>query len=98
VLELAEEALDQVALAIDSPVYGTMYQALAGRRNMGLGATGSDQVEQCVGVIAAVGDDMAAFEAIQQDRRRAQVMVLSGGQHEPYRQAILIDQGVDLGA
>jgi hypothetical protein len=91
VLELAEEALDEIALAIDAPVYRTVYQALAGRRDMGFGAAGSDQIEQCVGVIASVGDHMTAFEAAQQERCCTQIVVFAGGQHEPYRQAILID-------
>ena len=66
--------------------------------DMGFGAAGADQIEQGVGVIAAVGDDVAAFEAGEQKRRRAQVVGLSGGQHKPHRQAVLIDHGVDLGA
>jgi hypothetical protein len=64
---------------------------------MGFGPAGPDQVEQCVGVIAAVGDDVTAFEAGEQERSRAQIVVLSGGQHQPHRQAVFIDQGIDLG-
>lgn len=45
-LELAEEVLDQIALAIDAPVDGAMDQPLAGRRDMGLGAALADQIEQ----------------------------------------------------
>jgi hypothetical protein len=65
---------------------------------MGFGPAGSDQVKQCVGVIASVGDDVTAFEASQQMGSRTQIVVLAGCQHEPHRQALLIDQGVDLGA
>ena len=65
---------------------------------MGFGPAGSDQIEQVIGVIAAVGDDVTAFEASQQERRGAQIVVLSSGQHQPHRQAILIDQSIDLGA
>jgi hypothetical protein len=97
VLELAEEALDQIALAVDAPVDGAVNQPTAFRRDVSCGAAGSDQLKQGVGVIAAVGDDVTAFEASEQERCRAQVVVLSGGQHEAHRQAILIDQGVDLG-
>ena len=97
-LEFAEEAFDEVALAVDVPVDRAMDQALAGRWYVSFGAIGSDQIEQCIGVIAAVGDDMSAFETGEQERCRAQVVVLSGSQHEPHRQAIFIDQGVDLGA
>ena len=65
---------------------------------MGFGAAGPDHVQQCVSVVASVCDDVAAFETCKQKRRRAQVVLLSGGQHQAHRQAILIDQGVDLGA
>ena len=65
---------------------------------MGFGAAGPDQIEQRIGVIAAICDDVAALEASKQERCRTQVMVLPGSQHEPHRQAILIDQGIDLGA
>lgn len=97
-LELAEEALDEVALAIDALIYGTVDETLAGRGDMSFCAAGSDQIEQCVGVVAPVGDDVTAFEPGEQERCRAQVVVLSGGEDEPYRQAVLIHQRVDLGA
>ena len=97
-LELAEESLDKVSLAVDAPIYGTVYEPLAGRGYVGFGAAGPDQVEECIGVIAAVGDDMAAFEAGEQERCSAQIVVLSGGQHEAHRQSVFVDHGVDLGA
>ena len=65
---------------------------------MGFGAAGPDQVEQCIGVVAAICDDMAAFKAREQQRRRTQVVILPSRQYQPHRQAILIDQGIDLGA
>ena len=97
-LELAEEALDQIALAVDASVNRAMHETLAGGGDMGFGAAGPDQVEQRIGVITSVGDDVMAFEASEQERCGTQVMVLSGGQHEAHWQAVLIDQGVDLGA
>ena len=65
---------------------------------MGFGSAGSDQVEQRIGVISAIGDDVTTFEAGEQEWRRAQVVVLSGGQHQAYWQTVLIDQSVYLGA
>jgi hypothetical protein len=65
---------------------------------MWLGAAGPDQFEQGVGVIASVGDDMAAFEAFEQARGGSQIMSLTRGQHEPHGQAFLIDDRIDLGA
>ena len=65
---------------------------------MGLGAAGPDKIEQRIGVISAVGDDMAALQPFEQVGRSAQIVSLSCGEHEPYRQTVLIDQSVDLGA
>jgi PAS domain S-box-containing protein len=60
-LQFAKEALDQIALTVDAPVDGAMDQALAGRRNMRLSARGADEVQERVGVVAAIGDDVAAL-------------------------------------
>ena len=84
-LEFAKEALDQISLTIDAAVNGAMHYALAGRGDVGFGSAGSDQVEQRIGVIAAIGDDVPAFEASEQKGRRTQIVVLSGGQHKPHR-------------
>ena len=97
-LEFAEEALDEIALPVDAFVDRTVNEALAGRRDVGLGATGPDQIEHCVGVVASVGDDMTAFEADEQKRSCAQIMGLAGRQYKTHRQAVFIDQSIDLGA
>ena len=96
--ELAEEAFDQVALAIDALVDRAVDEALSGRGDVGFGPALPDQVEERICVVATIGDDVAAFQAIEQNRRCTQVMGLSGCQHEPDRQAVLIDQSIDLGA
>jgi hypothetical protein len=98
VLELAEEALDEIALAIDAAVDRAVHETLAGRGDVGPGAPGSYQIEQGIGVVAAVGDDVTAVQAGEEVGRRRQVMGLSCGQDEPDRQAVFIDGGVDLGA
>jgi hypothetical protein len=98
VLEFAEEALDQIALAINAPVDGAVDEALAGGWDVSLCPAGSDEFEQCIGIIAAVGNNMTALQAIEKVWRGSQIMGLAGCQHEPNRQAILIDQCVDLGA
>ena len=58
----------------------------------------SDQRDQIVGVVATVGDDMAVPEAIQQLGRGPQVVGLAGGEHQADRQAVLVNDSVDLGA
>jgi hypothetical protein len=96
--KLAEEALDQIALSVDALVDRTVDDPLSCRRDMGFGAAGSDQIEERIGIVTSIGDDVAAFEAFEQEGCGAQVMGLAGGQHEPHWQPIFIDQGVDFGA
>ena len=97
-LELAEEALNEVALAVDAAVDRAMHQALAGRRNVGFCTACSDQIEKGICVITAIGYDVTALEALEQMRCRAQIVGLASRQHEPHGQSMLIDQGIDLGA
>jgi hypothetical protein len=65
-LSFAEEALDQVALSIDAAIDGSTDEALAGRGDVRLGSGGPDELEQGIGSVAAISDDMPAFEAGQQ--------------------------------
>ena len=97
-LEVAEEALDQVSLTIDASIDGSVDDPLAGRGDVRLGASGPDQVEQGISVVAAVGDDMAAFETGEQLWRGPQIVSLAGGEQQADWQAVLINHGVDLGA
>ena len=75
-----------------------MDESLTGGWDMRLGAACPDQIQQGVGIIATVGDDMLALQTGQQLGSGPQVVGLSGGQNQPHRQAVLIDQSVDLGA
>jgi hypothetical protein len=81
VLELAEEALDQIALAIDTPVDGAMHDTLAGGRDVGFGPARPDQLEHSVRIVAAVGDDVLASDPGQQVWGRTQIVSLSGSQN-----------------
>lgn len=65
---------------------------------MGLGATGTDLVEQSIRVITTISDDVATFETMQQMRCCAQIMGLSRRQNEPHREPLLVNHGVDLRA
>jgi hypothetical protein len=57
VFELAEEALDEVALPVDFGIDRSLNLAVALGGNMSLSAALADQVDQMLPVIAAVGDD-----------------------------------------
>ena len=97
--ELAEEALDLIALAVDRRVDGALDLTITLGGDMGLSASGSDQVEDGLGVVAAVSDERACRrQAVDELGDRRLVRCLSSGQHDPERQAVLVHQGVDLGA
>jgi hypothetical protein len=98
VLELAEEALDEVSLAVDAAIDGPLDKSAACRGDVRFCASVSDPREQIVGVVTAVGDDMAAFEAIEQLGSSLQVVGLAGGEDQADWQAILVHDSVDLGA
>jgi len=99
VFELAEEALDLIALAVDRRVDGALDLTITLGGDMGPSASGSDQVEDGLGAVAAVSDERACRrQAVDELGDRRLVRCLSSGQHDPERQAVLVHQGVDLGA
>jgi len=97
VLEFVEEAFDEVALAVDAAIDGAMDKPVAGGADVRRRAGGADQMEQSIGVITPVGDDVMALQAGQKTGRRLQIVGLPGGQHQADRQTVLIDDRVDLG-
>ena len=60
-LELAEEALDEISLPVDASVDRSMDYPLAGRWDMSLGSGRSKRIEQGVGIVATVGDNVATI-------------------------------------
>ena len=99
VFEFIEEALDEVALAIDVSFDDALDADVALRGDMGFGAGGFDLVDDREREVPAVGDDIARQRhAIDQRRKRRLVGGLAGGEQEPDRQAAGIDDGMDLGA
>lgn len=97
-LELAEEALDEVALAVERRVDGPLNLAVPRCRDVGLAARLAHQIDDRLGIIAAVGDKRScgrqAAEQVWADR-------LVGGlpcrDDEADGQALRVDDGVDLG-
>ena len=98
VLQLGEEALDQVALAIEPLAEARLPLAVALGRDVGRGTLLLDQLPDTVGVIGLVGQHNGARgEVVEQPVRNLAVMRLPGGQAEPDRQPLRIDDDVDLG-
>jgi hypothetical protein len=98
VLELAEEALDEVALAVERRGDGSLHLAVAGCGNVRLAAGLAHQVEDGLGVIAAIGDERLGGRQVgQQGWSEGLVGGLAGRDDETDGQALLVDDGVDLG-
>ena len=98
-LEFVEVALDEIAPAIDVACNGSLDPAVLLGRYMGDSAHGFDPLDEGTRVIATVGHHMTgAREAVDQLSACTLVRGLSRGQGETDRQALLIDDGMDLGA
>ena len=68
-------------------------------RDVGLAAALSHQVDDGLGVVAAIGDERASRrQSLEQGGHGGLVGCLAGGEHDPQRQAVLVHDGVDLGA
>lgn len=97
VFELAEEAFDPIALAIDPGAKGKAVLAAAFGGNICPGLPLPCQVSQGVGVIGLVGQQDGALAHLLQHRfRHAAIMGLPGGQIETDRQSVRIDNSMNF--
>lgn len=97
--ELAEVSLDEIALTVDHRVDGALNLAVVLGRDVGAAAARGDEINDGAGVVTSVGDEgLGGLEAVGQGFGGGLVRGLTRRQHDPQRQAVLIDQGVDLGA
>ena len=85
-LDLAEEAFDQVALSIEVPIDRSLALSIALGRDMGHAAFGGDEIENGLGIIASISDKRLGRRKIFDERRdRSLVGGLAGRQHDPQR-------------
>ena len=97
-LQLGEEALDEVAFAVEPLAEAGLPSPIALRRDVGRCSLLLDQLADMVGVIGLVCQhDRARAEVIEQRIGDLPVMRLSGGQAEPDRETLRVDDDVDLG-
>lgn len=97
-LELIEEAFDQVAFAIEPLAEAGFPFAIGFGGDVGHGALGLDHAADAIGVIGFVGqDDGTRIEAIEQFVRGRSIMRLTRCQAEPDREPLSIDDRVDFG-
>jgi hypothetical protein len=98
-LELIEEALDQVAFAIDSVVDGTLDLTVTGGRDVCPSTARFDKIDDSTRVIASVSNEVPIWlEAFDQSRRNGLVGRLTLRKHDPYGHSLLIDYRADFGA
>lgn len=97
-LQLGEEAFDQVALAVEPLAEAGLPLAVSLRRDVGGSTLVLDQFADAVSVVGLVGqDDSARAEVVEQRVSDLSVMRLPCGQTEPDREPLRIDDDVDLG-
>jgi hypothetical protein len=97
-LELGEEAFDAPSLFVGDAIIAVLIFAMAAGRDDRLAALLVDEIVQAVGVIGAVGQNLAGWDATDQIAGGRHVVLLTGTEDEADRQAKRIDYGMDLGA
>jgi hypothetical protein len=97
VLELVEEALDEVALFVEIGVVGGNASTgpIEGNDSLSLGLCNG--VSEVIGVVGLVGEDVQGGQTIDQRLSLGDVIALPGGEDEAYRVAESINGGVQLG-
>ena len=95
--DLLEEALDEIALAVEGEVGFALDFAIGFRRDHGRAAALLDRLEEGIRVVALVGDDRFGLDFGQQTLGLRDISDLAGRQRERYGIAERVDDGVDLG-
>lgn len=97
-LQLGEEPLDQIALAVEAFAEARLPAPVALGRDVGRGALVLDQLADAVGIVSLVREhDGVRSEMVEQRVGDLPVMRLSCCEAEPDREALGIDDDVDLG-
>ena len=97
VLEFVEEALDQVALAIEREVAIPRRFAIGFWRNHRGDSPLNEDIDQRIGVVSLVAQQGIWISAVDQLLRAGQIVGLSRGEHQFDRIAQGIDEGMDFG-
>lgn len=96
-LDLVDEAFYQVPLSIQVLIIISLLNAILLWRNHTLDAFGRQRFDQCVCVVAFIGDQCKRLKAFDQASRLWAVVTLACGQHEAQRVAKCINGYMDLG-
>ena len=98
VLELVEEALDEVPVAIQEGAEGWLVHPARDWLHVGPGSLGRHGLAQDVAVVGAIGDQgLAGPEGAQHGSGAATVMSLPFAQRQRDRKAVGVHESMDLG-
>lgn len=98
VLQLGEEALDQIALAVEPCAEVRLCPAIGLWWDIGERALLAERRPDAVSIVSLVRqNDCSGTNMIEQIFSSLAVMALSGGQTQPDREALPIDDRVDFG-
>ena len=96
-LQLVEEPLDQVSLAIELLAERIEHFSIGFIGDIGRRALGPDLGADPIGVVALVGkNDGSASDVLQQIGRASRVVILSRRDQEAERAAFFVDERVDF--
>jgi hypothetical protein len=99
VLQLVEEAFDEIALAINGAVDRTMNKSAAEAWNVRPCPSLTNEVENGITIVAAIGDNVASRPEVAEEAWHGALVVgLSSGENDANRQAIVVHDCVNLGA
>ena len=96
-LKLADGPLDAVPELVFDGVEGPLARHAGALRDDRLRAADLDVIEDGIGIIGLVGDDVTGIEAGQQGDGQLGVAGVAAGQDEAYRAAEGIDRNMPLG-
>ena len=96
-LDLVDEALNQVPLTIQVLIITSLLKAILLWRNHSLNAFGRERFDQCIRVVAFVSDQCLRLKAFNQGSSLRAVVTLTCGQDEAQRIAKCINGDMYLG-
>ena len=85
VLNLVEETLDEISLAVECKITFTLVLAVGLGRNDRSRPLLREFVDESIGVVGLIGDDRAWVGVFEQRFSAGKIMVLPGGQHQGAR-------------
>ena len=95
-LELVEEALDEIALTVEGEIGFARLATIGFRGDDGCDATLLERLDQRVGVITLIGEKGFGLDLVEQRHRLRDIGRLARRERQRHGVAERIDNGVDL--